>query len=181
MNRAFTPKNAHTFSITLTDEQMADAYAFAEQQEQANKKNKRRNVQGLRVPYAKSLEQRASSCYGDAALAIALGLPAKRVADHWRHRADVGGYDCMTTKYHDGCLIFTPRDKLLMRKVLVVDCAPVMWVCGWFECEEARAQKTPDDKNPPGYRNPLWRVERSGGGAWYVPQHMLRKIEEVQR
>lgn len=172
----FVAQNAHTVTIALTDAEMSAARSFAERIEMANRKNKRRNVQGLRVSPQRSLEIRISGSYGDAAVAKALGMPAERVADHWRTRPDVGKYDVFTTTLERGCLIFTPRDVLIMRKVLVIDCAPLMHVCGWYECEDAREH--PRDLTG---KNPLFRTEREGGGAWYVPQHMLKPLPELQR
>ena len=154
---------------------MAAAKSFAERIEQANRKNRRRNVQGLRVRGSQSLELRISGSYGDAALAKALGMPTERIADHWRARPDVGRYDVFTTKLERGSLIFTPRDVLIMRKVLVIDCAPLFHICGWYECQDAR-----DFKRDPNGKNPLWHVAREGGGAWYVPQSLLQPLPELQ-
>lgn len=170
----FEPQNRHTTTITLTGIECAAAAAFAKRIEDANKRNKRRNKQGLRVSAEQSLAMRVSGMQGEAALAKALGYAQNVLADAWRSRPDVGAYDVMTTKLERGSLIFTPRDQLLMKKVLVVDCCPVFHVCGWYLCEDAR-----EHKRDAAGKNPLWQTYREGGGAWYVPQYLLRPIPEL--
>lgn len=183
----FAKQNTHTRSITLTSDEIASACSFAKRIEEANARNKRRNKQGLTAKGAESLRLRESGYCGEAALAKALGMATDRIADSWRGgrewvaRPDVGIYDVMTTKNERGSLIFTPRDQLLMRKVLVIDCSPDFHICGWYLCEDVRAAREPCATADSGYRNPFWRTERKDGGAWYVPQALLKPISELVR
>ena len=175
----FTPQNTHTRSVTLTADEIECACAFAKRIEDANRRNRRRDKQGLRVPKQKSLEMRESGFCGEAALAKALGYTQNVLADAWRSRPDVGIYDVMTTKYTSGSLIFTPRDRLMMQKVLVIDESPQFHICGWYLCDDARAHETYDRARDRNVKT-FWRIERDGGGAFYVPQHLLKPIPELQ-
>ena len=170
----FTPQNTHTHTVVLSASEIEQAKAFAKRIEDANAKNRRQNKQGLTAKGNESLALRESGYCGEAALAKALGYAQNTLGDAWRSRPDVGRYDVMTTKRDNGCLIFTPRDHLLMCKVLVIDCSPEFHLCGWFLCSEAHDAKI-------GIRRKYWTIPRPGGGCFMVPQSDLKPIAELQR
>jgi hypothetical protein len=176
INVPFQPRNAHTVSVTLSDEVLAQVMVFAARIEEANRKRKRKNKQGMTAKGKESLAKRMMGYAGEAALAQYLGLPPVRMADEWRERPDVLCFDVLTTDKAHGSLIVTPRDRLDMMKVLVIDRAPVFHICGWYLTGDARleAQRSHSE---------WWRTEREHGGAWYVPQAFLRSLsdEEAQR
>lgn len=167
----FVPRNAHTVSVTLDDAVLARVRAFAERIEEANRKNKRRNAQGMTAKGKESLATRVMGLSGEAALAVYLGLEPVRIADEWRHRPDVLCFDCMTTDKAHGALIIQPRDRLDMMKVLVVDRSPVFHLCGWYGAGDARLEAE-------RRHSEWWRTERERGGAWYTPQEFLRPLHD---
>ena len=172
----FLPRNAHTVAVTLPEDVIVQVMAFATRIEYANRKRKRRNVQGLTAKGRDSLAMRMMGYAGEAALARYLGLDPVRLADEWRSRPDVLCFDVMTTDKAHGALIVTPRDRLDMMKVLVIDRAPVFHICGWYRAGDARLEAE-------RAHSEWWRTERERGGAWYVPQTFLRPLwdEEAQR
>jgi hypothetical protein len=172
----FVPKNNHTVAVTLEEGVLAQVAAFAERIEIANRQRKRRNVQGLTAKGRESLALRIRGLSGEAALAVYLGLPPVRIADEWRHRPDVLCFDAITTDKPYGALIVTPRDRLDMMKVLIIDRSPVFHLCGWYRASDAREQAQ-------RFHSEWWREEREHGGAWYVPQSFLRSLadEEAQK
>lgn len=172
----FSPRNDHTVSVTLDDAVLAATAAFADQIERANVRRKRKNKQGLTATGKESLALRIRGLSGEAALAQYLGVPPVRMADEWRHRPDVLCFDCLTTDKAHGALIITPRDRLDMMKVLVIDRSPVFHICGWYRASDARLEAE-------RRHSEWWRTEREDGGAWYIPQAYLRSLsdEEAQR
>jgi hypothetical protein len=176
INVPFQPRNAHTVSVTLSDEVLAQVMVFAARIEEANRKRKRKNKQGMTAKGKESLAKRMMGYAGEAALAQYLGLPPARMSDDWRERPDVLCFDCITTDKAHGALIVTPRDRLDMMKVLVIDRSPVFHICGWYLTGDARleAQRSHSE---------WWRTEREHGGAWYIPAAFLRPLhdEEAQR
>lgn len=169
----FSPRNQHTVAVTLDEAVLAQVRAFAERIELANRKRRRRNKQGLTAKGQESLALRVRGYSGEAALALYLGLPPVRLADEWRAKPDVLCFDCITTDAAHGALIVTPRDRLDMMKVLVIDRSPVFHLCGWYRARDAReeAQRRHSE---------WWRTERKDGGAWYVPQAYLRALNDVE-
>lgn len=171
LSRPFLPRSLHVVSVTLDAGVLAKAAAFAEQIEMANRRRRRKNVQGLTAKGKESLKMRVSGYSGEAAVAIHLGMSPDRIRDDWRGRGtvaypDVGPFDVMTTDKPHGSLIITPRDRLDMMKVLVIDQSPVFHICGWYRVGDARLEAERSHSE-------WWRVERSGGGAWYIPQAFL--------
>jgi len=157
--------------VTLTPEILDRTRAFAERIELANRKRKRKNVQGLTAKGKESLALRVRGLSGEAALASYLGIPPVRFADEWRWRPDVLCFDCITTDKAHGSLIITPRDRLDMMKVLVIDRSPVFHLCGWYRAGDARLEAERSHSE-------WWRTEREKGGAWYVPQAFLRPLSD---
>lgn len=157
----FEPRTPHVTTVRLDEAVLNRCREFAFRQEEANRRNKRKNKQGFVPAPGESLSKREMGMAGDAALAICLGMSAVRVADQWRRAPDVGEWDVTTTDLPHGKLIVTPRDRLDMKKVLVVCECPDFHICGWYLAGEARKHSE------------WWQVWRKDGGAWYVPQECL--------
>jgi hypothetical protein len=158
----FLPRNGHTVSVTLSDEVLAQVMVFATRIEEANRKRKRKNKQGLTAKGKESLAKRMMGYAGEAALAQYLGLPPVRMADEWRERPDVLCFDVLTTDKAHGSLIVTPRDRLDMMKVLVIDRAPGFPPCGWDLTGGARLEA-------PRSHSEWGRAGREVGGPPVMP------------
>ena len=162
----FQYQNAHTVTLELAPFVIRNARERAAAIEDENERAGRPAVQGQSGYGPDSVERRVSGYCGESAVAALLGLdPVRGTGDHFQNRPDVGGFDVMTTKRHDGRLIFTPKNPLWSVKVLVVDESPFFHVCGCYPCAEAR--------NHPEW----WQVPRPNGGCWMVPQPFLREID----
>lgn len=159
----FVKPNTFTETLELAPTVISQATALAEKKERERVEGQYQNVQGQNWTPAQSLAFRISGYCGEAAVALFLGLTPKR--DDWfQNRPDVGGFDVMTSKRSDACLIFTPRNPLYSVKILVIDESPFFHLVGCYQCDEARQHRE------------WWREPRPGGGAWFVPQKVLRPI-----
>ncbi len=156
-------RNTHTTTLELSTKVLADATALGVEYERKRVENGYQNVQGQNWTPEQSLAYRVSGYCGEAAVALYLGLTPKKV-DHFQDKPDIGGYDVMTTKRPNGCLIFTPKNPLYSVKILVIDESPFFHLVGCYQCCDAREHKE------------WWREPRPGGGAWFVPQDVLRPI-----
>lgn len=155
-------------SIELAPFILGAAFERAKAIEDENRKAARPAVQGESPYGTESFLRRVSGYAAESAVASFLGLDPVRTGDHFQQKPDVGGYDVMATKHKDGCLIFTPKNPLWSVKVLVIDESPWFHLAGCYACSDAREHPE------------WWREPRPNGGAWFVPQSVLRPIGSAE-
>lgn len=164
--------------ISLDAATVAPIVEHAKRIEAVNKKRKRRNQMGYKPKGQESLINRTLGYLAEAAFAQFLGVKWSP-NDDWKKVPDVGErWEVRSTPYRGGRLLISERDPIDRDYVLVTTPRlmtmaelddPAMYpfgpfiVIGWYDGERARQQH-------------WWEKHRQGGGAWFVPQSVLRDV-----
>jgi hypothetical protein len=152
--------------VTLTDDELARMTRFADRIHDANRKRRRRHLQGWKPKGREAVLARENGYCAELAFAKFLGVEWREFgveADHFRRRPDVAGYDVKSTDLFTGRLIVTPHDDPDAKCVLVVCNPPDFYVVGWFRAGDA-------------HRSEWYDEYRKDGGAWYVPRSQMKPV-----
>jgi hypothetical protein len=166
--------------IMIHPDTLALVMDHARRIEAVNKKRRRRNQMGYKPRGDESLINRTLGYLAEAAFAQVLNV-AWSANDDWKKVPDVGErWEVRSTTYRTGRLLISPRDPVDRDYVLVttprvmamaeleemvklqLPFGPFI-VIGWYDGERAR-------------RPEWWEKHRIGGGAWFVPQSVLRDV-----
>ena len=114
-----------------------------------------------------NLHAHIDGCMSEKAAAKMTG--AKWDDGPWKPKSwDVGKLQVRSTKHKNGCLLIRPNDDDNDVFLLVIDDFPSYRLVGWLPCKLCKQEKW---RRAPNNRPP----------AWFVPQDVLRKIEDLPK
>lgn len=150
--------------ITLTVEEMVKAHRIAI--ERATSKEIKVDRSYEKLSWHENITRDAEAAGAEIAFARWLGLPNfELTVDTFKSSADVGShFEIKWTKWLDGSLILTERDRNQDIAVLVTGKAPNLYIAGWIPIAVARPER-----------------RRRSDGSWWLGEADLHPMENLRR
>lgn len=150
--------------VTLTLDEMKEAHRIGFFRATSETQTIDRSVQKL--SWHENIARDAEAVGAEMAVAKFLGIPEFRpTLDGFKNVADIGGnFEVKWTKWVDGSLILSERDRKEDIAILVTGTAPILYIRGWIPVAVARRER-----------------QKRSDGSWWINQSDLHPIQNLMR